>query len=364
MLLLPGVGGDVGDFSLWPRHLAPTLRPLTARYPGRGTGPGEEPAAGPGTAPADLAGFAADLADAVLLHTTEPLLILGHSMGALVGYEVAWHLQQRRRPAFALHAFAAFSPPEYASFDLNSGTMTDRSLTALTENLAILLPGGTGTPERAAMLRAVRARADLALIDTYAYGPRPRPLAYPITVRGVATGWLPGKLSEQGGHFAAELGARRRDTGPAAVFVSDLHRAVETAQIAFAGTSIPIHQDPRRRECNYGELNGCPVTVLAAERARHIDVPFPGGQSYREVIEATNDFLHDLGTEWQGRRVLVIAHSANKWALDCLLTGASIEDLVDAPFNWQEGWHYTLPTGRPGRAPDPTVGQPGVPSRS
>ncbi|MFG2985468.1 histidine phosphatase family protein [Streptomyces sp. NPDC048258] len=100
-------------------------------------------------------------------------------------------------------------------------------------------------------------------------------------------------------------------------------------------------------ECDYGDLNGCPVTALAAERSRHIDVPFPNGQSYRQVIAATADFLHELATDRHGQRVLVIAHSANKWALDCLLTGASIEDLVDAPFGWREGWHYTLPAAWP-----------------
>lgn len=93
-----------------------------------------------------------------------------------------------------------------------------------------------------------------------------------------------------------------------------------------------------------GELNGCPVTILAPERSRHIDVPFPGGQSYRQVIAATTDFLHDLAAHWSGHRVLITARSANRWALECLLTGASIEDLVDAPFGWQAGWHYILPT--------------------
>jgi alpha-ribazole phosphatase/probable phosphoglycerate mutase len=43
--------------------------------------------------------------------------------------------------------------------------------------------------------------------------------------------------------------------------------------------------------------------------------------------------------------VIVISHSANKWALDVLLCGARLEDLVAAPFRWQEGWRYTLPTG-------------------
>jgi alpha-ribazole phosphatase/probable phosphoglycerate mutase len=45
--------------------------------------------------------------------------------------------------------------------------------------------------------------------------------------------------------------------------------------------------------------------------------------------------------------VLVIAHSANKWALDCLLNGETLPELVDAPFGWQEGWGYLLPGGWP-----------------
>ncbi|MFJ4185212.1 histidine phosphatase family protein [Kitasatospora sp. NPDC089509] len=162
---------------------------------------------------------------------------------------------------------------------------------------------------------------------------------------GIATGWLPGRLSELGRRQAAELGERRRAGGFAAVYTSDLHRAVETARIAFPDGRPPIHQDVRLRECDYGDLNGAPVPRIAAQRARRIDEPFPGGQSYRQVLAATDLFLHDLAARWNGRRILVIAHSANRWALDCLLTGASMEDLVEAPPAWRPGWHYTLPAG-------------------
>jgi broad specificity phosphatase PhoE len=70
---------------------------------------------------------------------------------------------------------------------------------------------------------------------------------------GVATGWLPGELSPAGRGGARELGARRRDDGLDRVVTSDLARAVETAAIAFAGSSIPVTRDARLRECNYGE---------------------------------------------------------------------------------------------------------------
>lgn len=163
--------------------------------------------------------------------------------------------------------------------------------------------------------------------------------------RGIATGWFPGQLSAQGRDLARELGARHRDDAIVAIFVSDLARAVETATLAFGDSGLPIYQDARLRECDYGAQNGMPVAQLAASRAQHLDTPYPGGQSYRQVVAAMHDFLCDLATTWDGRTVVTIAHSANKWALDHLLLGLPLEELVDAPFGWQEGWRYTLPKG-------------------
>lgn len=161
---------------------------------------------------------------------------------------------------------------------------------------------------------------------------------------GLATGWLPGKLSKEGRRLAAELGSRRRNDGLAAVFCSDLARAVETAEIAFDGSGMPILHDWRLRECNYGDLNGMPANELHARRSAHLDVPFPGGQSYREVVGHTKSFLADLQRAWDGRRVLVIAHVANRWGLDVLLTGTTLEQLAGADFGWREGWEYEVPS--------------------
>jgi alpha-ribazole phosphatase/probable phosphoglycerate mutase len=170
---------------------------------------------------------------------------------------------------------------------------------------------------------------------------------------GIATGWLPGRLSTEGRRLAAELGARHREHPVASVFVSDLARAVETAKIAFGDSGIPIIQDARLRECNYGLLNGMPIERIAVERARHIDEPFPQGQSYRQVVDQTRDFLRDLAASWDGSRIVIVAHSANRWAVQHLLDGAALEDLVDASFSWQPGWRFTLPTGWDGTEPAP-----------
>ena len=58
--------------------------------------------------------------------------------------------------------------------------------------------------------------------------------------RGIATGWLPGQLSSRGEQLALELGRRRRADGLAAVFSSDLHRAVQTVQLAFPDDRVPV----------------------------------------------------------------------------------------------------------------------------
>jgi broad specificity phosphatase PhoE len=160
--------------------------------------------------------------------------------------------------------------------------------------------------------------------------------------RGIATGWLDGRLSAAGKEQATKLGERRRDDNIAAVYTSDLGRAVETAELAFSGSGIPIHQDRRLRECNYGELNGAPVSQIEAERSQRIDEPFPGGESYRDVVERVRAFLDDLRGTMDGTRILVIGHAATRWALDHLVNGASLEDLVVAPFDWQEGWLYVV----------------------
>ncbi len=159
---------------------------------------------------------------------------------------------------------------------------------------------------------------------------------------GIATGWLDGRLSETGKRLAKELGERRRADEIAAVFTSDLRRAVETAEIAFGGSGVAIHRDRRLRECNYGVLNGKPVSQVAAERSLRIDEPFPYGESYRQVVDRIQGFLDDLLPTFDGAQVVVIGHSATRWALDHLLSGVALEDLVDAPFEWREGWEYRL----------------------
>ncbi len=53
-------------------------------------------------------------------------------------------------------------------------------------------------------------------------------------------------------------------------------------------------------------------------------------------------FLPDLPLRWDGQRVLVIGHVATRWALDHVIGGVQLDELVAAEFGWRPGWEYRL----------------------
>ena len=118
--------------------------------------------------------------------------------------------------------------------------------------------------------------------------------------RGIATGWQHGHLSDRGRSLAKELGERRRSDGIQIVFTSDLRRAIETAETAFAGTPMPILHDWRLRECDYGAQNGMTRDELDRTRLEHLDRAYPAGESWREATQRVGRFLGDLAAA--GRR--------------------------------------------------------------
>jgi 2,3-bisphosphoglycerate-dependent phosphoglycerate mutase len=158
--------------------------------------------------------------------------------------------------------------------------------------------------------------------------------------RWIASGWLDSPLSQLGRRQAQELGARYAEVEIAAVFASDLARATDTARIAFGARGVPLFIDWRLRECDYGELAGGPAAQVEEVRSRHVYEPFPGGESYSQVGERVRSFLRDVAPRYVERRIVLIGHSATKWALDHVLEGTPLPELVDGSFAWRPGWQY------------------------
>ena len=110
--------------------------------------------------------------------------------------------------------------------------------------------------------------------------------------------------------------------------------------VVFGSSGIPVVADERLRECDYGELNGTPEPIH--DRAEHIDVPYPGGESWRQAVERIAGFLEEVRAERDGERVLVIGHSATLLGLEVVANSRTLDELVGAPFDWKPGWHYVL----------------------
>lgn len=158
---------------------------------------------------------------------------------------------------------------------------------------------------------------------------------------GLASGHYDVDLSGDGRRQAAELGGRYAHDRPSVVLTSDLQRAWKTAEIAF-GAAVSIVRDRRLRECDYGRLTRRPARDLDPLRLHAIRTPFPGGQSYLDCVGHVQAVLDELCRHWPGGWVLLIGHRATHYALDVLIGGQALEDLIPTPFRWQPGWEYDL----------------------
>ncbi len=117
------------------------------------------------------------------------------------------------------------------------------------------------------------------------------------------------------------------------MLTSDLRRAVETAEFAFAGSDIAVLHDWRLRECDHGELNGAPLDQVKQRPQQHLNTPHVGGESWMQAVDRVAGFVRDLQARWHGHPVLVIGHAATMWALDIQLRAASLAHLAATGFD-------------------------------
>lgn len=158
LLVLPHAGGNAHAYSVWREHLPADVRLLIGQYPGRGARYCE-----------DLPGSVDDLALPVveaLPADTGALVVLGHSMGSLVAFEVTRALQAAGRTPRGLIASACRAPVLPNQCPVHPERMDDDELVA-----AIKARGGTDDgilddPElREIVLPSIRA--DFAIDDVY-----------------------------------------------------------------------------------------------------------------------------------------------------------------------------------------------------
>lgn len=160
----------------------------------------------------------------------------------------------------------------------------------------------------------------------------------------IATGWLPGELSELGVQQAHTLGEQLANRHFDAVICSDLKRAADTSRIAFGNGKFTT--DERLREANYGDYNGKTHNLFKDRMEDFIDTPFPNGESYRDVEQRMRSLCDDLKKKYDGKHIALLAHQAPQLALEVIAGGKTWPEAIASDWRrtgaYQPGWEYTL----------------------
>lgn len=161
-------------------------------------------------------------------------------------------------------------------------------------------------------------------------------------IEGKCSGWNQVKLTNLGRERAIKLGQIRKDTHFDVIFTSDLIRAIDSANLAFP--NIKHIQDKRLRECNYGDLDGKDKKLVVYED--HIDIPFPNGESLKEVEKRIADFIKFLKENYAGKTIGIVAHRAPQLAFEVLTKKITWDEAIENDWrntkSWQPGWEYII----------------------
>jgi medium-chain acyl-[acyl-carrier-protein] hydrolase len=174
LLCFPFAGGGASAYRAWPDALAPEVEVWPVQLPGRENRL-SEPAA------RDLGALAETLAGVFAPHLTGPYALFGHSMGAMVAFELARRLRveggpepvhlfvsAHAAPQLPVHLPVHDLPPHLFLEVLRAYNGTASSVLEHSELLQLLLPN---------------LRADFALFETYRYREE-APLQCPLSVLG------------------------------------------------------------------------------------------------------------------------------------------------------------------------------------
>jgi medium-chain acyl-[acyl-carrier-protein] hydrolase len=215
LFCFPHAGGGASGFARWSEHLPAGVSICAARLPGRESRAAEAPLI-------DMDALVSALAEALQPYLGKPFAFFGHSMGAVVAFELAQHLRRKHQPLpKALYVSGVRAP----RFRLGWVPPPEPNESQFLEELRRLEGVPREALENEDLLRLIlpALRADTALYRNYVYMEQP-PLDCPIRVYGGASdpnvtrehleawvGQTTGSFAVRvfpGGHFFLQTGQR------------------------------------------------------------------------------------------------------------------------------------------------------------
>lgn len=202
LFCFPYAGGASHIFRAWPQSLPPTVEVCPVNLPGRGNRLLEPPFT-------NLTLLVQSIAQSLLPHLSKPFAFFGHSMGAIISFELARYLRKEQSPE-PVHLFVSGRrAPQALDTEPSTYNLPEAKFLAYLRRL-------NGTPgeilEHPELMRLMLPllRADFELVETYSYS-KDAPLNCSITALGglkddrVKPAQLEAWRKQTSGHFSLQM---------------------------------------------------------------------------------------------------------------------------------------------------------------
>lgn len=176
LFCLPYAGGGTAVYHAWARQLPDGVELCPIRLPGREGRIAERPYD-------RLAPLVEALAPAVFPYLDKPFVIFGHSMGALLGFELVRQLRQQYGRAPVQLIVSACDAPQRIVFDPPLHQLPDDAFVTQVRERYGGIPDEIWRSPALLDTFLPALRADFALVETYTYRDAP-PLDLPIAIYG------------------------------------------------------------------------------------------------------------------------------------------------------------------------------------
>ncbi|MFF2848881.1 thioesterase II family protein [Streptomyces sp. NPDC058001] len=172
LFCLPAAGMGASAYREWQAALGPGVEVIAVQLPGRESRFGEQP-----LSTVDL--IVERLTGPLLERADRPFALFGHSMGALLSFEIAHEAVRRGRPPVRLIVSGLEAAHDRTQVRGTAHELSESELLEYVLKLGGIPPEGHEYPELVSLFLPT-LRADLAVGETYRYRARP-PLPVPIT---------------------------------------------------------------------------------------------------------------------------------------------------------------------------------------
>ena len=140
--------------------------------------------------------------------------------------------------------------------------------------------------------------------------------------RQLMQGQMQGELNENGIAQAEAVAEQLKDEHFDAIISSDLHRAIQTAEIIALPHHLTVVTTPLLRERDWGDFTGRYIPDLKG-------LPFPENtETMEQLLERARRFLDFIRTNYPGQQVLAVGHGIMNKAVQAVLLGKLTRDIL------------------------------------